>query len=44
MKVFDSLLNDDDSHKYLHSLTTYLSDWEDVKDMQKIIEDTIMHN
>ena len=43
-KVFDSLLNDDEPHKYLHSLTTFLSDWEDVKDMQKIIEDTIIHN
>ncbi|MEC8333354.1 MAG: hypothetical protein VXZ83_04425 [Verrucomicrobiota bacterium] len=42
-KVFDSLLNNDESHKYLHSLTTYLSDWEDVKNMQKIIEDIKVH-
>ena len=42
LKVFNCLLNGEDFHKYLHSLTAYLSDWEDVKDMQEIIEDIIV--
>lgn len=41
--VFDCLLNDEGSHKYLRSLTSYLNDWEDVKDMHEKIEDIIVH-
>ncbi len=40
-EVYESLLNDEYSHKYLRALTVYLSHWEDVKDMEEIIEDYV---
>ena len=43
IEVFDCLLNDQPPHKYLRALTGYLTDWEDVKDMQEKIEDLIVH-
>ena len=42
--VYESLLNDEYSHEYLRSLTLYLDHWENVKDMEEIIEDYMSHN
>ena len=36
--LFEDILNDDSSHKYLHSLTIYLSEWEDAKELQESLE------
>ncbi|MDQ8195737.1 hypothetical protein QEH59_14995 [Coraliomargarita sp. SDUM461004] len=36
--LFEGILSDAPSYKYLHSLTIYLSDWEDAKEMQEEIE------
>lgn len=36
--VFEDILNDAPSYKYLHSLTIYLSEWEDAKAMQQALE------
>ena len=42
-EVYESLLSDEHSHKYLRALTLYLNHWEDVKDMEEIIEDYTSH-
>jgi hypothetical protein len=42
-EVYESLLSDEHSHKYLRALTLYLNHWEDVKDMEEIIEDYVSH-
>lgn len=42
-ELYESLLNDEKSHEYLRSLTLYLNHWEDVKDMEDIIEDYVSH-
>ena len=42
-EVYESLLNDEHSHEYLRSLTLYLNHWEDVKDMEEVIEDYVSH-
>jgi hypothetical protein len=39
--LFENLLNDVPSHKYLHSMVIYLSDWEDSKEMQETIENKL---
>ncbi len=36
--LYEGILKDASSHKYLHSLVIYLSDWEDAKDLQEKIE------
>ena len=36
--LFESILNDESAHKFLHSLTIYLSDWLDAKEMQESLE------
>jgi len=36
--LFEVILSDAPSHKYLHALVIYLSDWEDAKEMQQAIE------
>jgi hypothetical protein len=36
--LFESILNDELAHEYLHSLTIYLSDWVDAKEMQYSLE------
>jgi hypothetical protein len=42
-EVYEGLLNDEHSHEYLRSLTLYLNHWEDVKDMEEVIEDYVSH-
>ena len=42
-EVYESLLSDEHSHKYLRALTLYLNHWEDVKDMEEIIEGFLSH-
>ena len=39
--LFESILNDESAHKYLHSLTIYLSDWFDAKEMQESLENIL---
>jgi hypothetical protein len=39
--LFETLLNDAPAHQYLHALTIYLSDWEDAKDLQSLVEEKI---
>ena len=39
--LFESILNDESAHKYLHSLTIYLSDWVDAKEMQESLENIL---
>ena len=39
--LFEGILNDESSHKYLHSLTIYLSEWVDAKEMQKSLENIL---
>ena len=39
--LFESILNDESAHKYLHSLTIYLSDWVDAKEMQDSLENIL---
>ena len=36
--LFESITNDESAHKFLHSLTIYLSDWEDAREMQDSLE------
>ena len=40
-KLFEGILNDESSHKYLHSLTMYLSEWVDAKEMQDSLENIL---
>ena len=42
--LYEAILNDVASYKYLHSLTIYLSDWEDAKDMHEKIEEVLEIN
>ncbi len=39
--LFEGILNDESSHKYLHSLTMYLSEWVDAKEMQDSLENIL---
>ena len=39
--LFEGVLNDESSHKYLHSLTMYLSEWVDAKEMQDSLENIL---
>ena len=39
--LFEGILNDNSSHKYLHSLTIYLSEWEDAKELQESLENIL---
>ena len=39
--LFESILNDESAHKYLHSLAIYLSDWLDAKEMQESLENIL---
>ena len=39
--LFESILNDELAHKYLHSLTIYLSEWVDAKEMQESLENIL---
>ena len=39
--LFESILDDELAHKYLHSLTIYLSDWVDAKRMQESLENIL---
>jgi hypothetical protein len=39
--LFEALLREAPPHQYLHALTLYLSDWEDAKQMQKVIEEKL---
>ena len=39
--LFEGILNGESSHKYLHSLTTYLSEWVDAKEMQESLENIL---
>jgi hypothetical protein len=39
--LFEGILNDESSHKYLHSLTIYLSEWVDAKKMQESLENIL---
>ena len=39
--LFESILNDELAHKYLYSLTIYLSDWIDAKQMHESLEKII---
>ena len=40
-ELFESILNDDSSYKYIHSLTMYLSEWVDAKEMQDSLENIL---
>jgi hypothetical protein len=40
-ELFEGILNDESSHKYLHSLTMYLSEWVDAKEMQDSLENIL---
>jgi hypothetical protein len=40
-KLFEGILNDESSHKYIHSLTMYLSEWVDAKEMQDSLENIL---
>jgi hypothetical protein len=39
--LFEDILNDESSHKYLHSLAIYLSEWVDAKEMQESLENIL---
>lgn len=39
--LFEDILYDESSQKYLHSLTTYLSEWLDAKEMQESLENIL---
>lgn len=39
--LFEALLEESPPHEYLHALTIYLSDWEDTKAMQAMIENKL---
>ena len=39
--LFECILNDELAHKYLHSLTIYLSEWVDAKEMQESLENIL---
>lgn len=39
--LFEALLEEAPPHEYLHALTRYLSDWEDTKAMQALVEEKI---
>ena len=39
--LFESLLNDDRQFEYLHSLTAFLSDFEDTKQLQAAVEEKL---
>ena len=39
--LFESILDDELAHKYLHTLTIYLSDWVDAKRMQESLENIL---
>ena len=39
--LFECILNDELAHKYLHSLTIYLSEWVDTKEMQESLENIL---
>ena len=39
--LFESILNDELAHEYLHSLTIYLSEWVDAKEMQESLENIL---
>ena len=39
--LFEGILNGESSHKYLHSLTIYLSEWVDAKEMQESLENIL---
>ena len=39
--LFESILNDELAHKYLHSLTIYLSEWVDAKEMHESLENIL---
>lgn len=39
--LFECILNDELAHKYLHSLTIYLSEWVDTIEMQKSLENIL---
>jgi hypothetical protein len=39
--LFEDILSDESSHKYLHSLTTYLSEWLDAQEMQESLENIL---
>ena len=39
--LFECILNDELAHKYLHSLTIYLSEWVDTKEMQASLENIL---
>ena len=40
-ELFESILNDESSYKYLHTLTMYLSEWVDAKEMQDSLENIL---
>ena len=40
-ELFEGILNDESSYKYLHSLTMYLSEWVDAKEMQDSLENIL---
>jgi len=40
--LYEALLGDAPAHTYLHALAIYLSDWEDAKDMQEIVENKLI--
>jgi len=42
--LFQSTLNDAPAHKFLHSLASYLSDWEDAKEMQDELDIILKEN
>ena len=39
--LFEDILYDESSQKYLHSLTTYLGEWLDAKEMQESLENIL---
>ena len=39
--LFEDILDDESSHKYLHSLAIYLSEWVDAKEMQESLENIL---
>ena len=39
--LFECILNDELAHKYLHSLTIYLNEWVDTKEMQDSLENIL---
>lgn len=39
--LFEALLREAPPHEYLHALTLYLSDWEDAKAMEQVVEEKL---